>query len=159
MAFPVVAMKDQLCDLLCLVMSYDAELCQEVRDCSLWLLLVQFFEKEGCKMVDMSCEEHDRQAASTQFITHTVGRVLGAMELQATPIDTRQAPQHLLLRLVRLSFCSWYCCYHQHCRISFMLFLLLLVYPPSLLSCMFITVIVIKTTDITQLLQQPQRVS
>ena len=41
-------------------------------------------------MVDMSCEEHDRQAASTQFITHTVGRVLGAMELQATPIDTRQ---------------------------------------------------------------------
>lgn len=42
-------------------------------------------------MVNMSCEEHDRQAASTQFITHTVGRVLGAMELQATPIDTRQA--------------------------------------------------------------------
>ena len=40
-------------------------------------------------MVEMSCEEHDRQAASTQFITHTVGRVLGAMELQATPIDTR----------------------------------------------------------------------
>ena len=50
---------------------------------------MQFFEKEGCKMVDMSCEEHDRQAASTQFITHTVGRVLGAMQLQATPIDTR----------------------------------------------------------------------
>ena len=42
-------------------------------------------------MVEMSCEEHDRQAASTQFITHTVGRVLGAMELQATPIDTRSA--------------------------------------------------------------------
>ena len=53
-------------------------------------VLLQFFEKEGCKMVEMSCEEHDRQAASTQFITHTVGRVLGAMELQATPIDTRQ---------------------------------------------------------------------
>ncbi|KAL3158157.1 hypothetical protein ABBQ32_011749 [Trebouxia sp. C0010 RCD-2024] len=50
---------------------------------------LQFFEKEGCKMVAMSCEEHDRQAASTQFITHTVGRVLGAMQLQATPIDTR----------------------------------------------------------------------
>lgn len=52
-------------------------------------MLMQFFEKEGCKMVAMSCEEHDRQAASTQFITHTVGRVLGAMQLQATPIDTR----------------------------------------------------------------------
>ena len=141
MAFPVVAMIDQLCDLLCLVMSYDAESCQEVRDCSLWLLLVQFFEKEGCKMVDMSCEEHDRQAASTQFITHTVGRVLGAMELQATPIDTRQAP---LLRLVLPSFRSRYCSYHQHCRISFMLFLLLLVYSPSLLSRMFIAVTVIR---------------
>ena len=47
-------------------------------------------------MVEMGCEEHDRQAASTQFITHTVGRVLGAMELQATPIDTRQAPPLLL---------------------------------------------------------------
>lgn len=51
-------------------------------------------------MVEMSCEEHDRQAASTQFITHTVGRVLGAMELQATPIDTRYAV--LLLPKLRI---------------------------------------------------------
>lgn len=40
-------------------------------------------------MVDMTCEEHDRIAASTQFITHTVGRVLGEMNVSATPIDTR----------------------------------------------------------------------
>ena len=40
-------------------------------------------------MVEMSCEEHDRIAASTQFITHTVGRVLGAMNVAATPIDTK----------------------------------------------------------------------
>lgn len=50
---------------------------------------LQFFEKEGCKMVEMSCEEHDQLAASTQFITHTVGRMLGAMQLQPTPIDTK----------------------------------------------------------------------
>ncbi|KAL4423565.1 hypothetical protein ABPG77_004605 [Micractinium sp. CCAP 211/92] len=50
---------------------------------------LQFFEREGCNMVEMSCEEHDQLAASTQFITHTVGRMLGAMQLQATPIDTR----------------------------------------------------------------------
>lgn len=50
---------------------------------------LQFFEREGCHMVEMSCEEHDQLAASTQFITHTVGRMLGAMQLQATPIDTR----------------------------------------------------------------------
>lgn len=40
-------------------------------------------------MVEMSCEEHDRIAASTQFITHTVGRILGSMDLTPTPIDTR----------------------------------------------------------------------
>ncbi|KAL4431139.1 hypothetical protein ABPG75_006395 [Micractinium tetrahymenae] len=50
---------------------------------------LQFFEREGCNMVEMSCEEHDQLAASTQFITHTVGRMLGAMQLQATPIDTK----------------------------------------------------------------------
>merc|ERR1711976_837279 len=37
----------------------------------------------------MSCEEHDRQAASTQFITHTVGRMLGEMGLTSTTIDTK----------------------------------------------------------------------
>jgi arogenate dehydrogenase (NADP+) len=40
-------------------------------------------------MVEMTCEEHDRQAASTQFITHTVGRVLGAMDVQSTDINTK----------------------------------------------------------------------
>lgn len=33
-------------------------------------------------MVEMSCAEHDRQAASTQFITHTVGRMLGEMQVR-----------------------------------------------------------------------------
>ena len=33
-------------------------------------------------MVEMGCAEHDQLAASTQFITHTVGRVLGTMDLQ-----------------------------------------------------------------------------
>ena len=40
-------------------------------------------------MVEMTCEEHDRLAASSQFITHTVGRVLGRMGLQGTPINTK----------------------------------------------------------------------
>ncbi|KAL6764777.1 arogenate/prephenate dehydrogenase [Haematococcus lacustris] len=52
-------------------------------------LLLEFFKQEGCTMVEMSCEEHDRQAASTQFVTHTVGRMLGAMQLQSTDINTR----------------------------------------------------------------------
>ena len=51
--------------------------------------LLQVFEDEGCRMVEMSCEEHDRQAASSQFITHTVGRMLGSMELEDTTINTK----------------------------------------------------------------------
>lgn len=50
---------------------------------------MQIFRSEGCNMVEMMCEEHDQQAANTQFITHTVGRVLGAMDLSSTPINTR----------------------------------------------------------------------
>ncbi len=50
---------------------------------------VDFFANEGCKMVEMSCEHHDLDAASTQFITHTVGRMLGAMGCACTPIDTK----------------------------------------------------------------------
>ena len=42
---------------------------------------LKFFADEGCRMVEMSCEEHDRQAASTQFITHTA-RVRGAARLR-----------------------------------------------------------------------------
>ena len=51
--------------------------------------LLRAFETEGCRMVDMSCEEHDKLAASSQFITHTVGRMLGRMSLADTPINTK----------------------------------------------------------------------
>lgn len=51
--------------------------------------LLGIFEQEGCRMVEMSCEEHDIQAASSQFITHTVGRMLGTMEMKETTINTK----------------------------------------------------------------------
>nr|UIP35203.1 arogenate dehydrogenase 2 [Leucojum aestivum] len=47
------------------------------------------FENEGCKMVEMSCEEHDRHAAGSQFITHTIGRILSHINLESTPINTK----------------------------------------------------------------------
>lgn len=40
-------------------------------------------------MVQMSCEEHDRAAAKSQFLTHTIGRTLGEMDIKSTPIDTK----------------------------------------------------------------------
>ncbi|KAG9446592.1 hypothetical protein H6P81_012720 [Aristolochia fimbriata] len=51
--------------------------------------LLSIFEKEGCRMVEMSCEEHDRHAAGSQFITHTIGRILSHLNLESTPINTK----------------------------------------------------------------------
>lgn len=34
------------------------------------------WESERCKMVEMSCEIHDKYAANSQFITHLMGRIL-----------------------------------------------------------------------------------
>ncbi|RLN11595.1 hypothetical protein C2845_PM09G15240 [Panicum miliaceum] len=50
---------------------------------------LSIFEQEGCRMVEMSCAEHDRYAAGSQFITHTIGRVLSQLNLKTTPINTK----------------------------------------------------------------------
>ncbi|VFQ70735.1 unnamed protein product [Cuscuta campestris] len=50
---------------------------------------LDIFAKEGCRMVEMSCAEHDRHAAGSQFITHTMGRVLEKLGLETTPINTK----------------------------------------------------------------------
>jgi len=49
---------------------------------------LSIWEEEGCRMVPMSCHDHDAYAANSQFITHLVGRVLGNQGLAETPIDT-----------------------------------------------------------------------
>lgn len=50
---------------------------------------LDIFQDEGCRMVEMSCEEHDEYAAQSQFVTHTVARILSNMNLQSTEIDTK----------------------------------------------------------------------
>ncbi|CAN4106070.1 unnamed protein product [Withania somnifera] len=50
---------------------------------------INIFEKEGCRMVEMSCSEHDKYAAGSQFITHTIGRVLQKLGPETTPINTK----------------------------------------------------------------------
>jgi prephenate dehydrogenase len=49
---------------------------------------LSIWEEEGCRMVPLSCRDHDAYAANSQFVTHLVGRVLGTQGLSATPIDT-----------------------------------------------------------------------
>ena len=50
---------------------------------------LSIWEEEGCKMVPLSCKDHDAYAANSQFITHLMGRILGAQGLEPTPIDTK----------------------------------------------------------------------
>lgn len=50
---------------------------------------LDIFSREGCRMVEMSCAEHDRYAAESQFITHTMGRVLERFGLESTEINTK----------------------------------------------------------------------
>jgi arogenate dehydrogenase (NADP+) len=46
-------------------------------------------------MVSMSCSEHDEFTANSQFITHLMGRILGAQGLRATPV--RYSSRFILL--------------------------------------------------------------
>ncbi|CAA7389348.1 unnamed protein product [Spirodela intermedia] len=69
-----------------------------IRDHPLCVEFLEIFQREGCRMVEMPCEEHDRMAARSQFLTHTVGRVLSEMELEPTPIDTKGFQTLLQLR-------------------------------------------------------------
>jgi len=50
---------------------------------------LSIWEEEGCRMVPLSCVEHDEYAANSQFITHLMGRILGTQGLSPTPIDTK----------------------------------------------------------------------
>ncbi|CAA3002565.1 arogenate dehydrogenase 2, chloroplastic-like [Olea europaea subsp. europaea] len=50
---------------------------------------LDIFKNEGCRMVEMTCAEHDKYAAGSQFITHTMGRILEKLQLQSTPVNTK----------------------------------------------------------------------
>ncbi|XVF48011.1 hypothetical protein PTKIN_Ptkin03bG0155900 [Pterospermum kingtungense] len=82
---------------------------------------LRIFQSEGCKMVEMSCQEHDKFAAGSQFMTHTVGRVLDMLGLESTPINTKG--YETLLDLVE-----------NTCRDSFDLYYGLFLYNKSALE-------------------------
>ena len=47
-----------------------------------------FFSSLGIVVVEMTPEEHDRQAALSQGLTHMIGRTLSLMGIEETPIGT-----------------------------------------------------------------------
>lgn len=60
-----------------------------IRDEGLCSSFLHIFASEGCRMLEMSCEEHDKLAARSQFLTHTIGRTLSEMAIESTSIDTK----------------------------------------------------------------------
>ncbi|MFP4114031.1 MAG: prephenate dehydrogenase/arogenate dehydrogenase family protein [Spirochaetota bacterium] len=48
----------------------------------------RFYADMGLRVLEMTAEEHDREAAMTQGVTHFLGRVLADMRLSASPIAT-----------------------------------------------------------------------
>ena len=47
-----------------------------------------YFNEMKLEVITMTPEEHDREAAYTQGVTHFIGRVLNEMELKSSPIAT-----------------------------------------------------------------------
>ncbi|MBA0858171.1 hypothetical protein Goshw_022429 [Gossypium schwendimanii] len=41
------------------------------------------------RMVEMSCEEHDKVAARSQFLSHSIGRILAEMGIESTSMNTK----------------------------------------------------------------------
>lgn len=69
-----------------LAFMYERVRIKDEATCSSFL---RIFETEGCRMLEMSCEEHDMVAARSQFLTHTIGRILSEMEVKPTSMSTK----------------------------------------------------------------------
>lgn len=50
---------------------------------------IDFFRSMGVRVIEMSAEDHDREAAMTQGVTHLLGRVLADMAVEPSAIATR----------------------------------------------------------------------
>lgn len=77
----------------------------------------QSFSEMGLRVLAMTPQEHDREAAYTQGITHFIGRLLNELELQESPMATKG--YNALLEIVR-----------QTCNDPWQLFLDLQSYNP-----------------------------
>ncbi|XLS62155.1 hypothetical protein HN51_016383 [Arachis hypogaea] len=50
------------------------------------------FDREGYRIVEMSYEDHNPYTTGSQFITHTVGRILQGLKLESMPINMNYLP-------------------------------------------------------------------
>ncbi len=81
---------------------------------------LSLWETERCKMIEMSCEQHDEYAANSQFITHITGRMLWQQNLVPTPIDTKgfQTVLNLVENVRKDSFDLFFGLYYYNAHAS-----------------------------------------
>jgi len=48
----------------------------------------QYFKEKQLEVIELTADDHDRLAAQSQGVTHFIGRILGELGFQSTPIDT-----------------------------------------------------------------------
>ena len=58
----------------------------------------EYFRKKKLTVIEMSAREHDKLAASSQGLTHFIGRLLEAIDFKATPIDSLGTKQLLAVK-------------------------------------------------------------
>jgi aspartate/methionine/tyrosine aminotransferase/prephenate dehydrogenase/prephenate dehydratase len=51
-------------------------------------IFLNFWENQGCTMIEMSPQEHDSLTANSQFLTHFIGRTLELLDCNNTLVDT-----------------------------------------------------------------------
>jgi prephenate dehydrogenase len=66
----------------------------------------QFFVSKQLRVVEISADTHDKMAASSQGLTHFLGRLLDAYGMKATPIDSLGAKKFLEVK-EQVSRDSW----------------------------------------------------
>lgn len=49
---------------------------------------LSFWDYQGCNMIEMSPDKHDKLTANSQFLTHFIGRTLELLNCQNTEVDT-----------------------------------------------------------------------
>lgn len=50
---------------------------------------INFWKYMECNMIEMTCNDHDKYTANSQFITHLTGRILNEFKIKLTPVDTK----------------------------------------------------------------------
>ena len=61
---------------------------KEIKKSNLIDIFLDFWKYQGCNMIEMSPEEHDRLTANSQFLTHFIGRTLELLDCRNTQVDT-----------------------------------------------------------------------